>query len=189
MRVLFGAAAAVLAALAVVGWHAVGADAFAQGTPDQPKSREDWPRERVIVTGNRGNVRDQLADHTLRGSEGFADGSAPSDVDSRSAFPWQVYYGPDGKVEAHFRKIGARVPHAAMEELDYVEYGTWRINDDGDVCQTISRVGWGIEVCYYLERRGSRVAMYYTSCGAFNRCYPGRLGPEGELVRGRAFTR
>ena len=189
MRVLLGMASAMLAALVVVGGYALGVDALAQGTPDQPKSRADWPRERVIVIGRRGNVRDWLADHTLRGSEGFADGSAPSDVESRSEYPWQVYYGADGKVEAHFRKIGSRVPHAPMEELDYVEYGTWRVNEDGDVCQTISRVGWGIEVCYYVERRGNRVAMYYTSCGAFNRCYPGRLGPEGELVKGRAFTR
>lgn len=166
-----------------------GATAQQQGTPDNPKSRADWPRERVIVTGRRGNVRDWLAGHTLRGTEGFADGSAPSDNPSRSEYPWQVYYGFDGKVEARFRKIGARVPHAPMEELDYVETGTWRVNEDGDVCQTISRVGWGIELCYYLERRGNRVAMYYTSCGAFNRCYPGRLGPEGELVKGRAFTR
>lgn len=189
MRVVLGLAAAVLGALAVVGWYAIGADALAQGTPEDPKSRADWPRERVIVTGNRGNVRDWLAGHTLQGTEGFADGSAPSDVESRSEYPWEVYYGYDGKVEAHFRKIGSRIPHAPMEELDYVEHGTWRVNEDGDVCQTISRVGWGIEVCYYLERRGRRVAMYYTNCGAFNRCYPGRLGPEGVLVKGRSFTR
>lgn len=187
MRSLFAAAA--IAAALTVGAFAWVAGAEEPATPDQPKSRADWPRERVIVTGRRGNVRDWLAGHTLRGSEGFADGSAPSDIPSRTEYPWQVYYGYDGKVEAHFRKIGSRVPHAPMEELDYVETGTWRVNDDGDVCQAINRVGWGIELCYYLERRGNRVAMYYTSCGAFSRCYPGRLGPEGELVKGRAFTR
>ncbi len=187
MRLLVIAAVAVCGALAfVIGSSG---DAPAQGNPDNPQSRADWPRERVVVVGQRGNVRDWLAGHTLIGTEGFADGSAPSDIESRSEFPWQVYYGFDGKVEAHFRKIGARVPHAAMEELDYVETGNWRVDDDGDVCQTIGKVGWGVEVCYYLERRGSRVAMYYTKCGAFSRCYPGRLGPEGQLVKGRAFTR
>ena len=130
MRLLIYAAVALCGALAFV----IGSDdAPAQGSPDQPKSRADWPRERVVVIGQRGNVRDWLAGHTLRGSEGFADGSAPSDVDSRSEYPWQVYYGVDGKVEAHFRKIGARVPHAAMEELDYVELGTWRVDEEGDV--------------------------------------------------------
>lgn len=168
---------------------AFGADPSSKPVPDQPKSRADWPTERVIVYGQRGSVRDWLAGHTLRGTEGFADGSAPPGIESRSEFTWQVYYSPDGKAEAHFSKIGSRVPHAAMEVLDYVEFGVWSINGDGDLCQTIPRVGWGVELCYYLERRGDRVAMYYANCGAFNRCFPGRLGPEGELVKGRAFTR
>jgi len=192
MRILYSVASAASLALAVfaVG-QAVGADTKppAKGVPDAPKSREDWPRERVVVVGQRGNLRDWLSNHTLRGSEGFADGSAPSDVESRSAFPWQVYYAANGKLEAHFRRIGARVPHSAMEELDFVENGTWRVNAEGDLCQTIPKVGWGVEVCYYIERRGDRMALYYTSCGAFTRCYPGRLGPEGEIVPGRAFTR
>ena len=185
MRLLM-AAVALCGALAFV---AGSAETSAQGNPDNPQSRADWPRERVVVVGQRGNVRDWLAGHTLVGTEGFADGSAPSDSDSRTEYRWEVYYGFDGKVEAHFRRLGARVPHGPIEELDYTENGTWRVDEDGDVCQTIPRVGWGVEVCYYMERRGSRVAMYYTKCGAFYRCHPGRLGPEGVLIRGRAFTR
>jgi len=185
MRLLICVAVALCGALALV----IGSgNALAQKMPDDPKSRADWPRERVVVIGQRGNVRDWLAGHTLRGTEGFADGSTTSD-ESRSEYRWEVYYGYDGKVEAHFRRLGARVPHGPIEELDYVEQGTWRVNEEGDVCQTIPRVGWGVELCYYLERRGRRAAMYYTQCGAFNRCYPGRLGPEGELFKGRAFTR
>lgn len=188
MRLVTGAAVLVCVALLALMGHALANDP-PKGAPDKPKSREDWPRERVVVIGRRGNVRDWLAGHTLRGSEGFADGSAPEDVPSRSEFPWQVYYDYNGKLEARFRRLGARVPHAPIEELDYVERGVWRVNEEGDVCQTIPKVGWGTEVCYWLDRRGDRVAMYYTTCGAFNRCYPGRLGPEGELVKGRAFTR
>lgn len=140
------------------------------------------------MIGRRGNLRDWLTNHTLIGSEGFADGSAPADVGQRSEFSWQIYYMAGGKLEAHFRKLGARVPHGPIEELGYVEFGTWRIDGEGDLCQTIPKVGWGIELCYWIDRRGDRVAMYYTNCGAFNRCYVGRLGPEGELMRGRAFT-
>jgi len=184
MRLLICALALCGVLTAVVG----AGSASAQNMPDDPKSRADWPRERVVVVGQRGSVRDWLAGHTLRGTEGFADGSTTTE-ESRSEYRWEVYYGYDGKVEAHFRRLGARVPHAPIEELDYVEQGTWRIDEEGDVCQTIPRVGWGIELCYYLERRGRRAAFYYTKCGAFNRCYPGRLGPEGELIKGRAFTR
>lgn len=157
--------------------------------PDAPKSRADWPTERVTVIGQRGNVRDWLSNHTLIGTEGFADGSAISGNEARSEFPWEVYYSADGKLEAHFRRLGARVPHGPIEELDYEEFGTWRVTEDRDVCQTIPKVGWNVEICFFLERRGDRIAMYYTSCGAYTRCYPDRLGPEGRLVPGRAFTR
>jgi hypothetical protein len=160
-----------------------------KGTPDAPKSRADWPVERVLVIGYRGNLRNMLANHTLRGTEGFADGSAPVDNPSRSEYPWQVYYASDGTLEARFRRIGSRVPHGVMEELDFVEFGRWDINDDGELCQSIPKVGSGTTVCYEVDRRGDRMAMYYSRCGAFNRCYPGRLGPEGEIVPGRAFTR
>lgn len=160
-----------------------------KGTSDAPKSRSDWPVERIVVIGRRGNIRDWFVGQTLRGTEGFADGSAPADVTSRTEFPWQVYYAPDGKLEAHFQRLGSRVPHAPIEDLDYVEFGRWRVDDNSNLCQTIPKVGWGTEVCYYLDRRGNRMAMYYETCGAFNRCYPGRLGPEGEMFPGRAFTR
>ena len=92
-------------------------------------------------------------------------------------YPWQVYYMADGKLEAHFQRIAARVPHGPMEDVDFVEFGTWRLDDEHNLCQTIPKVGWGTEVCYYLDRRGNRMAMYYETCGAFYRCYPGRLGP------------
>lgn len=160
-----------------------------KGTPEKPKSRADWPVERVTVIGRRGDLRTWLINHTLRGTEGFADGSAPADIGTRSEFSWQVYYMAGGKLEAHFQKLGSRVPHGPIEQLDYVDFGTWRINNDGDLCETIPRVGWGVELCYWVDRRGDRIALYYTYCGAFNRCYVGRLGPEGELVPGRAFTR
>lgn len=178
----FGAALMLAAGFSVGGDNATAAE--------QPKARKDWPVEKVIVIGRRGHPRDWLVNHTFRGTEGFADGSAPPDIVSRSEYPWQVYYAPDGKLEARFRRLGSRVPHGPIEELDYVEYGRWRITEEeGDLCQAIPKVGGGAEICYWLERRSNRVAMYYTACGAFNRCYPGRLGPEGEMFRGRAFTR
>lgn len=189
MRFIGGAAALVCVALFALMGHALGAAEPPKGAPEEPKSRADWPKERVVVIGHRGNVRDWLAGHTLIGTEGFADGSAPEDVPSRTEFRWEIYYDYNFTLEARFRRLGARVPHGPIEELDYNERGTWRINEDGDMCQTIPKVGWGTEVCFWVDRRGSRVAMYYTSCGAFNRCYPGRLGPEGALVKGRAFTR
>lgn len=181
----------VLAAVTVIALgagFAISADA-PKGNPNAPKSREDWPTEKVLVIGRRGNPRDWFVNHTFRGMEGFADGSAPPGVDARSEYPFQVYYAANGTLEARFRRHGTRAPHAAIEELDYVERGTWRINEEGDLCQTIPRVGWGVEVCYWFDRKGTRMALYYTTCGAFNRCYPGRLGPEGEIVPGKQFTR
>lgn len=190
MRILTRVALAAGLALVLAVGQAIGAaDKPAKAPPEAPKSRADWPVERVVVIGQRGNPRDWIANQTLRGTEGFADGSAPPEIVSRSEYPWQIYYAPDGKLEAHFRKIGARVPHGAIEELDYVEFGTWRMDSEGDLCQTVPKVGWGTEVCYWMDRRGTRIAMYYSSCGAFNRCYPGRLGPEGEMFPGRSFTR
>src|SRR4029079_19338497 len=107
--------------------------------------------ERVTVIGQRlGNLRALLAGYTLRGTEGFVDGSAPEERDNRTAFPWEVYYSPDGRLEAHFRRIGARVPHATMEELDYQDFGSWTI-DNGDLCQTIPRVAPGSTVCFEMR--------------------------------------
>lgn len=173
--------------LALAAGYASGAGA--PKPSEAPKSRDDWPTEKVLVIGRRGNPADWFINHTFRGTEGFADGSAPPGVEARREFPFQIYYQRNGKLEAHFRRLGTRAPHSAIEEMDYVEYGTWRINEEGDLCQTIPRVGWGTEVCYWFDRKGDRMALYYTTCGAFNRCYPGRLGPEGEIVPGRQFTR
>ncbi len=153
---------------------------------DEPQQRI----ERVTVIGQRiRDLRSLLAGYTLRGTEGFVDGSAPEDEDNRTAFPWQVYYSPDGSLEIHFRRIGARAPHGPMEELDYEERGRWSIDKD-QLCQTIPRVGSGATVCFELRRSSkSKIQMYYTECGAMTRCYPGRLGPDGELFPGRVFTR
>lgn len=185
-RLLSLAVAAIVIGLGA--GFAIGADA-PTGAPGQPKSRGDWPTEKVLVIGRRGNPIDWFVNHTFRGMEGFADGSAPPGVESRSEYPFQIYYAANGKLEARFRRLGSRTPHGDIVELDYVEEGTWRINEEGDLCQTIPKVGWGTEVCYWFDRKGSRMALYYTSCGAFNRCYPGRLGPEGEIVPGKQFTR
>lgn len=162
------------------------ADAVTSGTDNQGRRIE-----RVVVLGQRlGNLRNLLADHTLRGTEGFIDGSAPEESDNRSANPWEVYYNPNGTLEARFRRAGARVPHGTMEDLDYSETGTWTINDDNEICQSIPKVGSGFMVCMELRKTGPKsVQMYYTQCGAMNRCYPGRLGPEGDLFPGRSFTR
>ena len=120
------------------------------GTSDKPKSRADWPTERVTVVGKRGSVRDWLVNHTFRGTEGFADGSAPADVGSRFEYYWQIYYMADGRLEAHFQKPASRVPHGPIEALGFVETGKWRINEDGTfaspfrACATASSsvTGW-----------------------------------------------
>lgn len=194
MRVksIFGVLVALVAAIAAVcavAGASGAADSKPKGDVERPKSRSDWPTERVTVIGKRGSVRDWLLNHTLRGTEGFSDGSAPADVGSRYEFYWQIYYMPGGKIEAHYSRLASKVPHGPIEELGFNEMGTWRINDDGDVCQSLQHVGYGVELCYWVDRRGDRVAMYYTKCGYFNRCYVGRLGPEGALFPGRAFTK
>jgi hypothetical protein len=175
------------AALALGATYALGADG-PKKPPEDPKSRSDWPTERVLVLGNRGNPRDWIVNHTFRGTEGFADGSAPPNVESRSEFPWQIYYAADGTLEAHFHKLGSNTPHGEIIEQNVVEHGTWRFTPSGELCQTIPRVGWGIEVCFWIDKRGGRMAMYYTNCGADSRCYIDRLGPEGDIVPGRQFT-
>jgi hypothetical protein len=88
----------VLAAATVIGLGAglaIGADQ-PKGSPNAPKSREDWPIEKVLVIGRRGNPRDWFVNHTFRGMEGFADGSAPPGIESRSEYPFQVYYAANG---------------------------------------------------------------------------------------------
>ena len=159
---------------------------LAAGEPDQAPPRV----ERVLVIGQRlGNLHALLAGYTLRGTEGFIDGSAPEGEDNRTAYPWQVYYSPDGRLEAHYRRAGARVPHGLMEDLDYEDTGSWQI-DQGELCQTIPRVASGSTVCFDLRRTSrTKIQMYYTRCGAMTRCYEGRLGPDGELFPGRVFTR
>ncbi len=187
MRRLLGLTATVLAVV-LGATFAIGADT-PKAAPEKPQGRQDWPSEKVLVIGRRGNPISWFLNHTFRGMEGFADGSSPpGEKETRTEYPFQIYYGPGGKLEAHFRRHGVSAPHRPIEDKNFVEFGTWRINEDGDLCQTIPKVGWGTEVCYWFDRRGDRMALYYTQCGAYNRCYQGRLGPEGEIVPGRAFT-
>lgn len=183
LRLYSVAFAITSAALSVVVSSSISAGA----ADDAPASTRI---ERVTVIGQRlGNLHNLLAGYTFRGTEGFVDGSAPEEKDNRTAFPWEIYYGPDGRLEAHYRRIGARKPHGTMEELDYEDFGSWTI-DNGDLCQTIPRVASGSTVCFEMRRTSqTKIQMYYTRCGAMTRCYPGRLGPDGELFPGRVFTR
>lgn len=159
--------------------------ASAAASKAEPQGRQDWD-EKVTVVGRR-NLRQQFAGRTFRGSEGFADGSAPESIISRNPYSWQVYYGTDGSLEARFRRFGAVRPHGPLFDKVFRETGTWRI-DDGWLCQTIPAYGSGAEVCYDVQFRGRRAAMYYATCGALTRCYEGRLGPEGEFFQGKQFV-
>jgi hypothetical protein len=178
----------VVAVMVALGAIVAAAPASAQ-EKKPPQSRQDWPTEKVIVLGRRINLRALVGGRTFRGTEGFADGSAPPEGPQgsvRAAFSWQVYYGLDGSAEARFRRFGAVAPHGPQVDKLYRETGKWRISD-GLLCQTIPKVGSGAEVCYDIEWAGNRAAMYYATCGALTRCYEGRLGPEGEFVNGKAF--
>jgi hypothetical protein len=169
------------------------AAALAAETPATPpkaetpsaKGRGGWD-EKVTVIGRR-NLRQQFAGRTFRGSEGFADGSAPESIVSRNPYSWQVYYAPDGTLEARFRRYGAIRPHGPLFDKVFRENGNWRV-EDGWLCQTIPAYGSGAEICYDVDIRGTKAAMYYATCGALTRCYEGRLGPEGEFFPGRAFV-
>lgn len=173
---LVGAAIALGAALWAPG------NAPAQALQGQPGT------ERVVVIGQRiGNLKTLLIGNTLVGTEGFADGSAPEDDDRRQDYPWRVYYMPDGTLEAHFRRFAAALPHGPIEDRNFQERGTWAIRD-GELCQSIPRVGFGAEVCFELRREGNQIYLYYTQCGAQTRCYPGRMGPQGIVVPGRQLN-
>lgn len=125
---------------------------------------------------------------TIIGQEGQWDGSTPDNAKTRYDHDWQVYYAPDGSVEARFQRVGAKVPHGAMQVLSLQGAGTWRIEGDF-LCQQIEKYGFGAPVCFIVAKDGDEIAMYYASCGALYRCYKGRRGPTGKLVPGRAFTR
>jgi hypothetical protein len=176
---------ALLASAATMAAEAAAPAPPATFQKPEPQSRRDWD-EKVTVVGRR-NLRQQFAGRTFRGSEGFADGSAPESQDNRNQFSWQVYYAVDGTLEARFRRYGAIVPHGPLFDKVFREAGTWRI-DDGWLCQTIPKVGGGAEVCLDVQFRGRRAAMYYATCGALTRCYEGRLGPEGEFFQGKQFV-
>ncbi|MBI1239495.1 MAG: hypothetical protein GC199_09155 [Alphaproteobacteria bacterium] len=137
------------------------------------------------LTGSQ--IRDTLSGFTIVGKEGSWDGSTSNNAATRIEHSWSVYYAPTGEAEARFAKPAAAVPHGDVSLRQYAERGNWRI--EGDLlCQAIENVGYGAPVCFEMHRKGDQVALYYVSCGALFRCYPGRLGPEGVLVPGRAFT-
>jgi hypothetical protein len=185
VRILLIALGMVLAAAAWAAEPVAPKPPSATFEKPEPRGRQDWD-EKVTVVGRR-NLRQQFAGRTFRGTEGFADGSAPELQDNRNEFSWQVYYAPDGTLEARFRRYGAVRPHGPLFDKVFTERGTWRI-DDGWLCQAIPAVGSGAEVCLDVQFRGRRAAMYYATCGALTRCYEGRLGPEGEFFSGRQFV-
>jgi len=126
---------------------------------------------------------------TLIGSEGAFDGSEPSPEDmARNRIPWQVYYAPDGTLQARWTMLYARKPHAPLELITFNERGTWNIQGD-DLCQSIKRWGYGLPVCFHMhkaEQAGqTALALYYGGCGGLTRCYAGRLGPEGIIYQGK----
>ena len=184
MRWLLGICALTCAQLSAAA-ETVAPTPPAQFQKADSKGRGGWD-EKVTVIGRR-NLRHQFAGRTFRGSEGFADGSAPESIVSRNPYSWQVYYAPDGTLEARFRRYGAVVPHGPLFDKVFRERGTWRI-DDGWLCQTIPAYGSGAEICYDVDLRGRKAGMYYATCGALTRCYEGRLGPEGEFFDGRQFV-
>ena len=60
MRRLFSLAVAAIV-IGLGAGFAIGADAPA-GAPGQPKARSDWPTEKVLVIGRRGNLRSAIVD-------------------------------------------------------------------------------------------------------------------------------
>lgn len=131
-------------------------------------------------------IANAFAGFTIIGTEGYYDGSTWNNGETRTEFPWRVYYAPTGMAEARFSKPAAAVAHGPIEVRAFSESGTYRI--EGDLlCQSIEKVGYGAPVCFEVHRKGNEVALYYASCGALSRCFPGRLGPTGILKPGRAL--
>lgn len=138
----------------------------------------------TMLTGQE--IAAALTGFTIIGQEGFWDGSTASNTETRTEYPWAVYYAPDGGAEAKFQRPAAAVPHGPVSVREFEEDGRWRI--EGDLlCQGIKRIGSGVPVCFEVHRDGNAVAMYYARCGALTRCTRGRLGPQGVLVQGRAL--
>ncbi len=143
----------------------------------------DAGRPGTFVPGHE--LRELLSGWTIRGTNGFMDGSTNYDNDARrQEIPWRVYYAPNGQLQARFRRYGSNAAHAPPRVQWFSENGTWTI--EGDVlCQRISRWGAGGITCYEIHRDGNNIAMYYQRCRGVHRCWVGRLGPEGVIRPGR----
>lgn len=143
----------------------------------------DTGRPGAYVPG--AELRELLNGWTLRGSNGFADGSTTYENDRRrQEIPWRVYYRSNGQLVARWERYGSAYAHGPRAMRWYERNGTWTI--EGDVlCQRIRSWGSNGTTCFEVHRDGDHIAMYYSHCRGVARCYPGRLGPEGIMVEGR----
>jgi len=144
----------------------------------------DTGREGTFVPG--GQLRDLLSGWTLIGQNGFADGSVNASGDNRNEIPWNIYYAPNGRIEARFKRYGSLQAHGTPGLYWYSENGRWTIEGD-QLCQRIEHWGGGGLTCFEVHRDGDRIAMYYSYCRGVHRCWQGRLGPRGIIRPGRAL--
>ncbi len=165
---------------AVVAGGANGTDIGSGGG----QGRTTGPRVGDFMPGPE--LQDALIGFTIIGTEGFYDGSTPDNSATRTTFEWQAYYDPSGEVEARFIRPAAEVHHGPVAPRRFNESGRWEVSGNL-LCQRIEKVGYGTRICFEVHRKGNEIAMYYAECGALSRCYRGRLGPTGIIVRGRAF--
>ncbi len=146
------------------------------------------PKDRpgTFLTGDQ--IAEKIQGWTLIGTEGAWDGSTPDNQRTRTAFKWEAYYDPNGTVEVRYQTFGAATPHGAVGVRERRDEGPYSIQGDL-LCQNLEDLSYGLPVCFEVHaREGNRLAMYYVSCEGLTRCFPGRLGPEGIVVPGRAFT-
>ncbi len=157
----------------------IGTDGEGLGT-----GNADAGRPGAYIPG--GELRDLLSGWTLRGVNGFSDGSTGASTDNRNEIPWNIYYAPNGQLTARYRRYGAPPgrPRATRGINWYQRGGSWTI--EGDVlCQRIERWGAGGTTCFEVHRDGDFIAMYYEYCRGVSRCWEGRLGPRGRMLIGR----
>ncbi len=135
-----------------------------------------------------GEAKLLLAGWTFRGSNGFLDGSIAAARDKRrQAIPWRIYYARDGQLRARFSRMAAAYPHGPIAVRDFWSSGRWWVKGDY-LCQRIEAWFYGSPICFALRREGRALAMYYAECWGVARCYRGRLGPRGVIVRGRRLN-
>jgi len=153
-------------------------DGAGEGNSDQPRIGEFIGPD---------TIRERLIGWTLIGTNGFADGSRPTDEDgSRREYEWQVYYDPSGDLDARYVRPAAYRPHGKIEPRRFSSDGEWWIEGDW-LCQSMDKWFSGARTCFEVRADGNEIAMYYASCWGVPRCYKGRLGPKGIVVRGRNF--